>query len=131
MVLAEINRGVLWLLIVAGVMLIIIYSTRRENRKESRRKQSASFAPDSSVQEEESRDVALSFAPRHAAEYRDQEHMPNEAQIWEHDEWSLPHRARPDGFTPEEARLWRDAGYTAREARRLSQEHEAPPPRSA
>jgi len=129
MVLAVINRGVLWLLIVAVVMLIIIYSARRENLKESRRKQAASFGPDSSVQEEEQRDVALSSEPRHAAEYLDQEHIPHEAQIWDGDEWSLPHRARPDGFTPHEAQLWRDAGYTAREARRLSQEHKAPPPR--
>ncbi len=103
MVLAVINRGLLWLLIVAVVMFIIAYSTRRENRKESRKKKAA-------------------------AESRD--HMPHEAQIWEDDEWSVQHRARPDGFTPEEAKLWRDAGYTAREARRLSQEHEAPPPRS-
>jgi hypothetical protein len=128
MVLAVINRGLLWLLIVAVVMFIIVYSTRRENRKESRKKEAAAFGPDSSVQAEEPQGVASGVAPRHAAEYRDQ--MPHEAQISEDDEWSVPHRARPDGFTPEEAKLWRDAGYTAREARRLSQEHEAPPPRS-
>jgi hypothetical protein len=130
MVLAVINRGVLSLLLVAVVMFIIVYSVRRENRKEARRKKAASFVPDESVQEEESQGVALSVAPRHAVENRDQDHMPYEAQIWEDDEWSVPHRARPDGFTPQEAQLWRDAGYTAREARRLSQAHTAPPPRS-
>ncbi len=76
--------------------------------------------------------MAVSFAPRHAAEYRDQDHMPHETQEdWEDDEWSVPHRARPDGFTPEEAKVWRDAGYTAREARRLSQEHKVPPSRNS
>jgi hypothetical protein len=65
-----------------------------------------------------------------AAEYQAQDHTPHATQVWEGDEWSVPHRARPEGFTPEEAKLWRDAGYTAREARRLSLEHKAPPPRS-
>ena len=114
--LALINRGVLWLLIVAVVMFIIMTTSATRKSQGIQRKQAASFGPDSSVQEEESRDVAVSFAPRHAAEYRDQDHMPHETQEdWEDDEWSVPHRARPDGFTPEEAKVWRDAGYTARE----------------
>ena len=65
------------------------------------------------------------------AEHQTQGHTPPPTtQVWEDDEWSIPHRARPEGFTPEEAKLWRDAGYTAREARRLSHEHKVPPPRS-
>ena len=38
--------------------------------------------------------MALSFEPRHAGEY-DQEHLPHEAQMWEDDEWSVPHRGAP------------------------------------
>jgi hypothetical protein len=141
MILAVANQAAVTGVLLAVLAAMIVFFVRHEDRKSQRteeREQKAgseedtSFGPDwdSSVEEEESRSVTLGFTPRHTAEYQTQGHSPHTTQVWEDDEWSIPHRARPEGFTPEEAKLWREAGYTAREARRLSQEHAAPPPRS-
>jgi hypothetical protein len=142
MILAVVNQAAVTGVLLAVLAGMIIYFVRHENRKSAQRsekreekagrEEATSFGPDwdSSVEEEESRSVAMGFTPRHTAEYRAEAHSPQTTQVWEDDEWSIPHRARPEGFTREEAKLWRDAGYTAREARRLSQEHTAPPPRS-
>lgn len=142
MILAVVNQaavtGVLLVVLAAMIIFFVRYENRKSVRRSEEREQIAgseeatSFGPDwdSSVEEEESRSVAMGFTPRHTAEYQTQGHSPHTTQVWEDDEWSIPHRARPEGFTPEEAKLWRDAGYTAREARRLSQEHTGPPPRS-
>jgi len=140
MILAVVNQAAVTGVLLAVLAAMIIFFVRHENRKSQRSeererkagRETTSFGPDwdSSVEEEESRSVTMGFTPRHTAEYRAQGHSSRTTQVWEDDEWSIPHRARPEGFTPEEARLWRDAGYTAREARRLSQEHTAPPPRS-
>jgi hypothetical protein len=150
--------GVLLVVLAAMIIYLVRRENRKSVRRTEERDQRAgteratSFGPawDSSVEEEEWRSVTMGATPRHtaeyqaqghtphatqvwegdAAEYQAQDHTPHATQVWEGDEWSVPHRARPEGFTPEEAKLWRDAGYTAREARRLSLEHKAPPPRS-
>ena len=151
--------GVLLVVLAAMIICLVRRENRKSVRRTEERDQKAgretatSFGPDwdSSVEEEESRSVTMGSTPRHTAGYQGQGHTPQTTQIWEDDgaeyqtqghtpppttqvweddEWSIPHRARPEGFTPEEAKLWRDAGYTAREARRLSHEHKDPPPRS-
>jgi hypothetical protein len=142
MILAVANQAAVTGVLLVVLAAVIIFFVRYENRKsaqmsekrvqEAGREEATSGGPDwdSSVEEEEARSVAIAFTPRHTAEYQTQGHSPHATQVREDDEWSIPHRARPEGFTPEEAKLWRDAGYTAREARRLSQEHRTPPPRS-